>query len=96
MSNPEDGVLGDFLHVHVGRLVEAAEGPRSSRRADVDGCQEDVQVLGVRDEDDEARDDGDVEEQEHRFQHAVHATPRGASQLATSFDAKAQDVTWCA
>jgi hypothetical protein len=89
LAHTEHGVLVDVLHVHVGRAVEAAEGPGATREGDVDRRKEDVQVLGVRDEDDEARDDGDVEEQEDGHQHRVGpGTQRGRS-LATVWEAKA-------
>jgi len=48
----EDGV-SSLLHVHVRGLVQPAEGA-ASRHADVDRREEDVQVLGVRDEDEES------------------------------------------
>ena len=52
-----------------GVLSRAPEGPGPAGEGHVDGRHEDVQVLGVRDEDDEARDDGDVEDQEDGDQH---------------------------
>ena len=55
VADPEDGVLGHVLHVHVRGLVERPQGPGPPREGHVDGGQEDVQVLGVGDEDQEAR-----------------------------------------
>ena len=52
-----------------GRLVQGAQGPGAAGEGHVDGGQEDVEVLGVGDEDDEADDDGDVEEEEDRLEH---------------------------
>ena len=90
LADAEHGVLVDVLHVHVGRAVEGAEGPGAPREGDVDRREEDVQVLGVRDEDDEARDDGDVEEQEDGHQHRVGpGAERGAAAWPRLWEAKA-------
>ena len=60
-----------------------SRAPRAggAREGDVDGRQEDVQVLGVGHEDDEARDDGDVEDEEHGDQYGVGAGPERVQQL---------------
>ena len=50
---------------------ERSERPWAPGEGDVDRRHEDVQVLGVRDEHEEADDDGDVEQQERRLEHAV-------------------------
>ena len=60
---------------------KGAEGPGAAGEGHVDGRQEDVQVLGVGDEDDEARDDGDVEDEEDGDQHRVDARPERVQQL---------------
>ena len=73
MTNAEDRVFGDLLHVHVRGLVETAERAWPARDADVDGREEYVQVLGVGDEDEKARDHRDVQEKEDCLQHAVHS-----------------------
>ena len=75
VAGAEHGVLGDVLHVHVGRVVERAQGPGPARGRHVDGGQGDVEVLGVGEEDEEADDDGDVEDEEHRLEIGVHARP---------------------
>src|SRR6202044_3190806 len=69
------GVPVDVLHVHVGRLVQRTQGPGPPGEGHVDGSHEDVEVLGVRDEDHEAGDDGDVQDHEGGLDHAVHARP---------------------
>ena len=51
VAGTEDGVLGDVLHVHVGRVVERAQGPGPARGGHVDGGQGDVEVLRVGQED---------------------------------------------
>ncbi len=71
LARAEDRVLGDVVHVHVRRLVQSTQGSWSTRHADVDGGEEDVQVLGVRDEDEESGDHRDVEQQEDRLEDGV-------------------------
>ncbi len=81
-SHPKDGLLGHVLHVHVRGLVETAEGARPARGGDVERGQEDVQMLGVRDEDQEPDDHADVQDDEGRLEHAVHTGAQRVERLA--------------
>ena len=70
--------------------ARAPEGPGAAGGGHVDRGQEDVEVLRVRHEDQEAGDDGDVGQQGHRLDDAVHArSPSGLSTLARPWEAKA-------
>ena len=82
VAGAEHGVLGDVLHVHVGRVVERAQRPGPARGEHVDGGDEDVEVLRVGDEDQEAGDHGDVQDDERRGQHGVHAGAERVEDLA--------------
>ena len=84
VAGAEDGVLGDVLHVHVGRRVERAEGPGAPRGGHVDGGQEDVEVLRIGEEDEEARDEGDVQDQEAPSRYRVRS--RGSTELNSLAD----------
>ena len=53
--------------------LQRAEAVRAAGVEHVHRGQDDVQVLGVGDEHQEAKDDGELGEDEHRLQHAVHA-----------------------
>ena len=81
LAHTEHGVLVDVLHVHVGGLVQAAQSAGPAGEGHVDRRHEDVEVLRVGHEDDEARDDGDVEDEEHGGQDGVRARPQGSEQL---------------
>ena len=54
-----------------GVLSRAPERPGPAREGDVDRGDEDVQVLRVRHEHQEPHDHGDVQDEEHRDEHAV-------------------------
>ena len=71
LAHTEDGVLGDVLHVHVRGLVEATEGTGTTGHADVDRGQEDVEVLGVGNEDQEPGDDRHVGQQQDGLERRV-------------------------
>ena len=62
LARAKDRVLTHLFHVHVGRLVESAQGPGSTRDTHVDRGQEDVQVFRIGDEHEKAGDDRDVGE----------------------------------
>ena len=65
LPGAEDRVLASTFSMSMSGVVfEPAEGARATRGQHVDRRQEDVEVLRVGDEDEEAGDDGDVEQQE--------------------------------
>ena len=72
-------LVADVLHGHVRRGGQGAQGPGAPGGGHVDGGQEDVEVLRVGHEDQEAGDDGDVGQQGHRLDDAVHPLARAAS-----------------
>ena len=74
-AGTEDGLVlvADVLHGHVRGGGEGAQGPGAPGGGDVDRGQEDVEVLRVGHEDQEAHDDGDVDQQEGRLEDAVDA-----------------------
>ena len=83
-------VVADVLHGHVGGGGQGAQGPGPPGRGHVDRGQEDVQVLRVGDEDQEAHDDGDVEQERRRLDDAVDCRCRaGRGHAATVWEAKA-------
>ncbi len=71
LAGPEDGVLVHRLDVDLGRLVEGAEPRRLPAVGDVQGCHEDVKVLGVHHEHEEGHDHDDVQVDEDRLEGAV-------------------------
>ena len=80
----------DVLHRQVRGRGERAEGPGAPGGGDVDRRQEDVEVLRVGDEDEEAGDDRDVGEEGHRLDDAVDpGAERLRAALASPCEAKA-------
>ena len=71
----------EHLPVAAHRL-EGAEGVRAAGEQDVQRGQRDVQVLGVHHDDREGHDDGDLSQQEHRLQDAVHAGAQRSQPVA--------------
>ena len=71
-------LVADVLHRHVRGRGQGAQRPGAPGGGHVDGGEEDVEVLGVGHEDQEAHDDGDVDQQQHRLQDAVDPGPERA------------------
>jgi len=77
------------LHVHVGGLVEASERARTTRDSDVDGREKNMQVLRVRDEDEEAVITAMLASRNTTSRTEFTPEPKGCSQIATTWLAKA-------
>ena len=82
LTRTEDVVLGQLLGVHVRCGGQGAEGDGPPGEEDVGLGHEDVQVLGVHDDDEEDGDGADLGQHEGRLQRLDHAVAEPREDVA--------------